>query len=116
MTEGPPPYRGHRPRPLAPYAPAWREYAWRTRSALLLLAAWILLLVYLALRLRTWFLLVVFPAPFKAWCLSGFRCPRCERRFCVSESSGWWQAARVRACLHCGLPKGSPSDPDDPAL
>ena len=106
------PYRARRRRSDAPYAAAWREYSWRLRSAYLLLALWITVLVLLAVRFRTWILLVMFPAPLKALCLKNFRCPRCSRRFGVSEELGWWNAARIRSCLHCGLEKGALADPD----
>ncbi len=107
------PYRPRRPSPLSPYAAAWREYAWRLRCAHLLFAFWLGLLIFLALRFRTWILFVMFPAPLKAACLRSFRCPRCGEAFGVSEDSGWWNAARINRCLHCGLDKGVPADPDD---
>jgi hypothetical protein len=68
---------------------------------------------YLALRFRSWILLVMFPAPLKSLCLSGFRCPRCAERFAMSRRSGWWGASSVTACLHCGLEKGALADPEE---
>ncbi len=112
MSSASRPYRTRRPRTEAPYAAAWREYRWRVTCAYLLLALWIVALVTLAVRFRTWILLVMFPAPLKALCLKGFRCPRCSQRFGVSEELGWWHAGRVRSCLHCGLERGAPADPE----
>jgi len=112
MWHEPSPYRAPSPR-RSPYAAAWREYAWRRRCGQLLGAFWLLGLLALAWRLRTWFIVILFPFPLTALCLRGFRCPRCNARFTVSEQSGWWEAARVTHCMHCGLPRGAPADPDD---
>jgi len=112
MPHGSLPYRTPTP-PRAPYAAAWREYAWRRRSGQLLSAFWLLGLIALAVRLRTWLLVVILvPAPLTSLCLWGFRCPRCDRRFAGSERWGWWGAARAERCAHCGLPRGAPGDPD----
>jgi hypothetical protein len=107
------PYRGQRPRSLSPYAAAWREYAWRERCGYLLLGLWLAALLFLAFRLRALFVFVIFPMPIRSLCLRSFRCPRCNELFGVSESAGFWGLARVSACVHCGLAKGAPADPDD---
>lgn len=106
------PYRTRSPR-SSPYAAAWREYAWRRRSGQLLSAFWLFGLLALAWRFRIWLMVILFPAPLTALCLRGFRCPRCDKRFGESRQSGWWGATRVDHCLHCGLPRGAPADPDD---
>jgi len=118
MQDGAPPYRGRNPRP-SPYAAAWREYAWRRRGGTLLMVLWFALFVLVAVR-RTrmgWagFVFLFFPQ-MTAVCLWGFRCPRCQRRFAVSKTSGRWQANAVESCVHCGLPRGAPADPDESAL
>ncbi|HEU5073532.1 MAG TPA: hypothetical protein VFU02_05155 [Polyangiaceae bacterium] len=111
MPNGTLPYRARSPR-RSPYAAAWREYAWRRHCGRLLGAAWLLGLLALAWRFRAWFIVILFPAPLTALCLRGFRCPRCDQRFAESES-GWWGTARVERCVHCGLARGAPADPDE---
>ena len=111
MLDGPQPYRA-RSSSRAPYAAAWREYAWRVRFGSLLTAFWLLGLIAIAWRFRVWLVFVVVPLPLTGWCLRGFRCPRCDERFTVSNESGWWGAARVDRCVHCGLVRGAPADPD----
>lgn len=107
------PYREHHPRPLAPYAAAWREYAWRERFALLLSVFWWLGLAWLAWRLRPFILFVMVPFPLKALMLRGFRCPRCDLPFGVGPGSTLLGVARTERCVHCGLKKGAPADPDE---
>jgi hypothetical protein len=38
-----------------------------------------------------------------------WRCPRCARPF---FSTTWFRNGFARRCLHCGLPKWAPRDPD----
>ena len=111
MLDGPQPYRARGSR-RSPYAAAWREYAWRVRCGSLLTACWLLGLIAIAWRFRVWLVFVVVPLPLTGLCLRGFRCPRCDERFTVSNESGWWGAARVDRCVHCGLARGAPADPD----
>lgn len=114
MTSDPSPYREHHPRALAPYAAAWREYAWRERFASLLSVCWWFGLAWLVWRFRRAFILVVLvPFPLKALMLRSFRCPRCDQPFGVGPGSSFFGAARAERCVHCGLEKGAPADPDE---
>jgi hypothetical protein len=40
-----------------------------------------------------------------------FRCPRCHNRFFYKLFVRSWTGRR---CMHCGLPKNAPFDPDHP--
>jgi hypothetical protein len=38
-------------------------------------------------------------------------CPRCGKPFSIPRKS-WLLWRRVKQCIHCGLPRGAPHDPD----
>ena len=82
-------------------APIWAPYlaAIPGLSPRFSLALWVILFVFIEVRLLSW------------------RCPRCKQWYFVSMKQsppslilkGWYDVIFIRRCVHCGLPKYSVS-------
>jgi hypothetical protein len=59
-----------------------------------------------------WTILWMIPFWWSGYQAAAFKCPRCKGWFTVS--TGGWGNALATKCLRCGLPRGSPTDPDWP--
>jgi ribosomal protein L37E len=116
------PYRQPDP-PLVPAAPSyvehWREHEKRSR---LVLVAWLGFPPAFggACAVGIWLtndppfvpILCIFLYVIFFLLVSGrttLMCPRCGRRF---HSNGFHSNSWLGGCVHCGLPRGAPCDPD----
>lgn len=108
------PYR-HRPphSPTPSYLAHWQDHRRRTITFL----ATTLGLVVVALVLSSMYAFLFLPLSL-VWVIGAgatwyrrlsLRCPRCHKFFFNGEH---WDNPFARACMRCGLPFGSPCDPD----
>jgi hypothetical protein len=110
------PYRAQRPEPPGPpsYVKEWRGTKWASVLAL----CQMLMGVVLLWGVRRFGDGAVMRALTEAWVLAWLllivamrfllRCPRCHKMF----DFRWGMSFETNQCLHCGLPRGAPTDPD----
>lgn len=104
-----------------PYAAAWRGYRRRDRWVRVTLLGFPLGGVLLGMLLNRLFNAELLPWSVLGWAglvvvtthrARALPCPRCGASFYSSRLS---YNMLARRCMHCGLPKWAPSDPDQPA-
>jgi hypothetical protein len=87
------------------YSLAWRSYRLRLGYGWVANVAFVLVMLFFAIRLRLWLFFFFIPSPIRALFLRGFRCPRCRKPF----SGGLWRLAPLgeHRCAACALPYGA---------